>query len=307
MSSHPLRYHAFRDYLQRRYRRRIQKVPLDAGFGCPHRAGPDGRGGAGCIYCENAAFSPHGRHPPAPLEEQLAHGIRHGRERYGASGFIAYFQAYTNTLATLEVLRERYDVIRRFPEVVGLAVGTRPDCVDPSVLDLLAGYSADYEVWLELGLQSAHDATLERIRRGHTVEASLRAVREAATRPLLVCAHLILGLPGEGHAEMMETARQVAGLPLQGVKLHHCHVVHGTPLEEAYRAGAYRPMDSSTYIQYICDFLEHLPWAVTIHRLVGDAPRDLLVAPLWSRDKGRVLRGIQEELARRGSRQGLRA
>ncbi len=303
------RYHRFRDYLLRRYGKRIQKIPLDAGFGCPHRGGPDQRGGTGCVYCANVSFSPHSRAkgPPLPLAEQLERGINHGRKRYGAEGFIAYFQAYTNTYAPPDVLRERYSVIRRFPEIVDLAVGTRPDCVDEPVLDVLESFRSNYDVWVEYGLQSAHDATLTRIRRGHTVGDFLDAVERTSRRRLAICVHVILGLPGEGPGEIMETARLLAGLPIQGVKIHHCHVVRGTPLAEDYLRGAYRPPERSQYIEWVCDFLELLPWSITIQRLVGDAPRDLLLAPAWGSEKGEVLRRIEEELERRESRQGKKA
>ncbi len=304
-----IRYHRFRDDLQKKYGRRIYKISLDAGFGCPHRQGPDRRQGPGCIYCENAAFSPQARsgHPRPPLDEQIVRGIRFGEKRYGARGFFAYFQAYTNTYGPVEVLEERYNVIRRHPEVLGLAVGTRPDCTDEPVLDLLDSFAQDYEVWLELGLQSAHNRTLDRIRRGHSVEDFLDAVQRVSGRRIRICAHVILGLPGEPHGEMMQTARLLADLPIQGVKIHHCHVVRGTPLAESYLRGEYQPLEYTEYLRCVCDFLEALPWPITIQRLLGEAPRDLLLAPKWGKDKGRILAEIQAELERRGTRQGARS
>jgi len=283
----------------------VRKIPLDAGFGCPHRSGEGRREGGGCIYCENASFSPVTSSGPPPLEEQIRRGIR-GAGRHRPAGFIAYFQAYTNTLGALELLRERYDTVRGFPEIKGLAVGTRPDCVDDPVLDLLDSYCSDYEVWLELGLQSGNDATLGRIRRGHGVDAFLRAVERTARRRMLVCVHVILGLPGEGRGEMMETARVLAGLPVHGVKVHHCHVVRGTPLEEAYLRGEYRPLEYSEYLSLVCDFLEEVPWPVTIHRLIGEAPVERVAAPRWGVPKPTFLRDVHQELARRGTVQGSR-
>ncbi|MEW6442741.1 MAG: TIGR01212 family radical SAM protein [bacterium] len=307
----PVRYHAFSAYLRERFGGRIRRIPLDAGFGCPHRGGgPTGRQGSGCIYCANEAFSPGSGADPLPLEEQLARGIRlaqASRRRPRAAGFIAYFQAFSNTYGPVRVLKERYDVIRRFPEIRVLAVGTRPDCVDGAVLDLLGSYCADYEVWIEYGLQSASDKTLERIRRGHTVAAFVQAVEETARRPdLKICTHVILGLPGEGHEEMMGTARFLSGLPLHGVKIHHGHVVRGTPLADEYLKGAYRPLEYADYLGCVCDFLELIPWKLTIQRLVGEAPAALLLAPHWGRTKTQILGDIQGELARRGSRQGAR-
>jgi radical SAM protein (TIGR01212 family) len=303
----PLRYNAFNRYLRRRYGGRIQKIPLDAGFGCPHREGRDGRQAGGCIYCENASFSPGSGPQPLPLAEQLERGIRQGLRRYKARGFIAYFQAYTNTYGPPELLRERFDVIRDFPGVVGMAVGTRPDCVDPEVLDLVHAYCGRYEVWMEYGLQSGNDHTLRRIQRGHLVADFLRAVELTSRRGMLICAHVILGLPGEGRREMMHTARLLAGLPVHGVKIHHCHVIRGTPLEEEYNRGRYRPMVYEPYLSQVCDFLEVLPWPITIHRLMGDAPAALLAAPKWKQTKPDLLRDVQAELVRRGTCQGARA
>jgi len=303
----PLRYNAFSTYLRERFGKRIRKIPLDAGFGCPHRNGPGGRQGPGCTYCSNDAFSPSSRPEPPPLEEQIAAGIRQGRRRCNAAGFIAYFQAFSNTYGPVPILRERYDVIRRFPEIRALAVGTRPDCVDGAVLDLLESYCAEYEVWIEYGLQSASEETLLRIRRGHTVAAFLEAIEKTARKPnLKICVHVILGLPGEGHAQMTATARLLAGLPVHGVKIHHCHVIRGTPLAEEYLRGEVQPMACSTYVSCVCDFLELLPWQITVQRLVGEAPEELLLAPRWDRTKAQVLEDIQTELVRRESRQGAR-
>jgi len=303
-----IRYHRFRDYLHHKYGRRIQKISLDAGFGCPHREGADHRQGPGCIYCENAAFSPHSRPEQRlpPLDEQLARGIRFGEKRYRARGFFAYFQAYTNTYGPVGLLEERYNVIRGFPEIVGLAVGTRPDCADGAVLDLLESFSQDYEVWVEYGLQSGHDTTLDRMQRGHTVEDFLRAVERTSHRPILICVHVILGLPGESHDDMMETARLLAGLPIQGVKIHHFHVIQCTPLADSYLRGEYRPLEYSEYLRCVCDFLELLPWPITIQRLLGEAPHDILLAPKWGKNKESVLEEIQIELESRGSHQGIR-
>ena len=302
-----LRYNAFSAYLRQRFGGIIQKIPLDAGFGCPHRAGPGGRQGPGCIYCANEAFSPASGQEPPSLEEQLSSGIRKGLQRYHATGFIAYFQAFTNTYDPVPILRERFDEIRRFPEIRALAVGTRPDCVDEAVLDLLESYCTDYEVWVEYGLQSASEETLVRIRRGHTVADFLEAVEKTTRRPnLKICVHVILGLPGEGREQMMATARLLAGLPVCGVKVHHCHVIRGTPLAGEYLEGSYQPLACSTYVSHVCDFLEFLPWQVTIQRLVGEAPGNLLLAPRWDRTKAQVIEDVQKELVRRESRQGAR-
>ena len=160
---------------------------------------------------------------------------------------------------------------------------------------------------MEYGLQSAHNRTLDRIRRGHRVEDFLGAVERTSPRPIQICVHVILGLPGETHEEMMQTAELLAGLPIQGVKIHHCHVIRGTPLADWYRKGEYHPLGYSEYLRCVCDFLEHLPWPITIQRLLGEAPRDLLLAAGVGKDKGGVLAAIQNELKRRGTRQGTRS
>jgi radical SAM protein (TIGR01212 family) len=194
-----------------------------------------------------------------------------------------------------------------FPGVVGLSIGTRPDCLSDEVLDLLAAYARQKLVWLELGLQSAHDETLKLINRGHSVACFTEAVHRAASRGLETVAHVILGLPGEEPAQMAATARYLAGLPLQGVKIHLCYVIRGSGLERLYLAGAYRPLDEGAYVQALVDFIELLPPRLVIHRLTGDPHPGELVAPAWCRNKARVLKLIKEEFARRGSCQGSRS
>jgi hypothetical protein len=188
--------------------------------------------------------------------------------------------------------------------VVGLSIGTRPDCLTPEILELLAEIAQERLLWLELGLQSVHNRTLNLINRGHDVDCFTQAVQTAAHRGLEVVAHVILGLPGEGPEDMAATARYLGGLPLQGVKIHLLYVVRGSALEAMYAAGAYRPLEEKEYVRIVADFLELLPPRLVIHRLTGDPHPEELVAPAWCRHKSRVLSGIREELARRGSRQG---
>lgn len=291
-------------HLRRRFGRRVQKIALDAGLTCPNRDGRVGLGG--CLYC-NARGSGTGAWARGlSLTEQLQEGAGRLGKRYGASVFIAYFQSFSNTYAPLERLRTLYNEALAFPGVVGLSIGTRPDCLDDEVLDLLAGYAREHLVWLELGLQSAHDETLSLINRGHDVACFTRAVDAAANRGLEVVAHVILGLPGEGPAEMAATARYLSGLPLQGVKLHLLFVVRGSGLERLYASGAYQPLGEAAYVQAVVDFMELLPPLMVIHRVTGDPHPEELVAPAWCRDKAQVLRLIKEEFARRGSRQGSR-
>jgi radical SAM protein (TIGR01212 family) len=297
-----LPYRDLNSYLKERFGARVQKVTLDAGLTCPNRDGRTGVGG--CLYC-NARGSGTGAFGRGlGITKQLEEGMARLARRYGAGRFIAYFQSFSNTYAPVETLRNLYREALAFSEVVGLGIGTRPDCLSPEILDLLADIARDRLLWLELGLQSAHDKTLKLINRGHEVACFSRAVRAAADRNLEVVAHVILGLPGEGPEEMAATARYLGSLPLQGVKIHLLYVVRGSALEGLYRAGSYRPLEEGEYISLVADFLELLPPHLVIHRLTGDPHPEELVAPAWCREKSRVLTGIKAELARRGRRQG---
>lgn len=299
-----LPYLDLRTYLTARFGRRVQKIALDAGFTCPNRDGTVGVGG--CLYC-NARGSGTGAFSRGQgLTAQLEAAAKGLTRRYGPCAFIAYFQGFTNTYAPVNRLRALYDEALAFPGVVGLSVGTRPDCVPDEVLELLAGYADEHLVWLELGLQSAHDATLQRLNRGHDVACFADAVCRAAAHGLEVVAHVILGLPGEGREEMLATARFLGGLPLQGVKLHLLYVVAGSGLARLYEAGDYTPLTEEEFVSLAVDFLEELPPHLVIHRLTGDPHPEELLAPAWCRDKQRVLAKIREEFARRGSRQGSR-
>jgi hypothetical protein len=232
--------------------------------------------------------------------------MRSLQRRYGVSRFIAYFQSFSNTYGPLGRLQTLYDEALAFPEVVGLSIGTRPDCLDDEVLDLLEGYAQGCLLWLELGLQSAHDRTLQGINRGHDVACFTKAVERAAAKALEVVAHVILGLPGEGPEEMGATAAYLARLPLQGVKIHLLYVVEGSGLARLYRAGAYECLTEADYVRLVVDFVEILPPHFVIHRLTGDPHRQELLAPGWCINKARVMGKIREEFSRRGSHQGSR-
>jgi radical SAM protein (TIGR01212 family) len=291
-------------YLRRRFGERLQKITLDAGLTCPNRDGRVGVGG--CLYCNVRGSGTGAWGQGLSITRQLEEGAARLGKRYGAKKFIAYFQSFSNTYAPMEQLRALYEEALAFPGVVGLSIGTRPDCLNHAILDLLAGYGRHHLVWLELGLQSAHDETLNLINRGHDVACFTKAVHEAADRGLETVAHVILGLPGEGSAQMAATARYLAGLPLKGVKIHLLYVIRGSGLERLYETGKYRPLGEDAYVQAVVDFIELLPPHLVIHRVTGDPHPEELVAPEWCRDKARVLRLIKEEFARRGSRQGSR-
>jgi radical SAM protein (TIGR01212 family) len=300
----PLPYLDLNTHLKGRFGSRVQKITLDAGLSCPNRDGRVGTGG--CLYC-NARGSGTGAWARGlTLTRQLEEGKARLTRRYGAARFIAYFQSFSNTYAPLENLRRLYEEALACPKVVGLSIGTRPDCLPQEVLELLAGYARDRLVWLELGLQSAHDDTLRRLNRGHDVACFTAAVHRASALGLEVVAHVILGLPGEGPREMAATAAYLAGLPVQGVKIHLLYVIRGSGLARLYEVGEYQCLTQDEYVSRVVDFIELLPPRLVIHRLTGDPHPGELLAPDWCRDKARVLRAIREEFARRGSRQGSR-
>lgn len=298
------RINTFGQDLLRRYGERVHKLAINAGFSCPNRDGSKGRGG--CTFCNNASFNPSARETP-PVAAQIEVGRRVIRRRTGARRYLAYFQAYTNTYADVARLADLYGQALAEPDVLGLSVGTRPDCVPEEVLDLLGGYRAQgHEVWLELGLQSAFDHTLRRVNRGHGFAEYAAAVKAAHRRGLPVCTHLIAGLPGEGGEEALESLRRVLELGVEGLKLHPLHVVKGTQLANQWRQGEFMPLSMQEYIALAADLVEWTPPEVVFHRATGTASLDILLAPAWCAKKWAVLNGIESELARRDSRQGAR-
>jgi len=294
--------HTFGQHLLQRYGERVHKLAINAGFTCPNRDGTKGRGG--CTFCNNSSFSPNARREP-DVAEQIAAGRRVLARRTGAKTFLAYFQAYTNTYDDPVRLKALYDSALAEPDVIGLSIGTRPDCVPPAVLDLLADYREQgHEVWLELGLQSSFDHTLQRVNRGHTFAEYRTAVSAARERGLPVCTHLIVGLPGEERAHNLLSLERVLEQGVEGLKLHPLHVVKGTMLANQWRRGEYTPWRMEDYVQTVADMVERTPDAVLYHRLTGTASTDMLLMPKWCNWKWRVLNAIEHELARRGSRQG---
>ena len=238
------------------------------------------------------------------IDEQVIKGRRVAEKRYGAKKFFAYFQSFSNTYAPLERLKNLYDRALRHSGMVGLSIGTRPDCVDEDILDLLSSYRKDYMVWIEYGLQSSHDRTLSAINRGHDVACFERSVLNSEGRGLQICAHVILGLPGETRDMMLETARFLATLPIKGVKIHLLYVVKGTPLAALYKKGSYRCLERDAYIELVLDFLEYLPPNMVVQRLTGDPIGEELVAPQWAQDKTENLNLIRRRLEERDTWQG---
>ena len=300
---HPeLRINSYGHYLRRRFGCRVSKVNVDAGFTCPNRDGSKGVGG--CIYCNNVSFSPRDTQPIIPLEEQMAHGMAYHRKRLGSEKFIVYFQKYTNTYGSAQMLAELYSRALDHPDVLGISVGTRPDALSDEALELLTGIAKTHYVCLELGLQSMDDAILTSINRGHTLGDFVTTVKRAKGRNLDICAHLIYGFPGEARAEFLKTADLMASLPINSVKLHQLHAVEGTELADMYRRGEFAPLSLEEYVATATSFLERLPSRITIQRLYGSAPLAVRVAPQWGLKNNQMWYALVNELRRRGTWQG---
>jgi len=297
------RYYSYNQYLREKFGCRVHKLSLDAGFSCPNFDGSLSR--TGCIFCNNRAFSPFSREPGLSLEDQIIRSMSFSKKRFKAKKFIAYFQSFSSTYADPAELKKKYDVIRKFKDIVGLAISTRPDCIDKAKLDLIGGYAQDYRVYLEYGLQTMHDRTLQKINRNHSFVDFTRAVEMTAKRKNIhTSAHVIIGLPGEGEKEIKETASAVAGLPLWGIKFHCLHAVKDTVLADMYDRGEVSLLSEDEYIDLLIQFLEIIPEQWVILRLVSDADRDCLIAPQWVNQKQRILQKIEKELETRDTRQG---
>lgn len=297
--------HLYRDYntyLRGLFGCRVQKISLDAGFTCPNRDGTKGSGG--CVYCNTKGSGTGASGFRKSITEQLEQGKSFLGKRYKAKKFIAYFQSFTNTYAPLDRLRTIYEEALAVQDVVGLSIGTRPDCVSEEVLDYLGDLGGRHFLWLEFGLQSSNDSTLKRINRGHSVRAFEDAVKRTNQRRIPVCAHVILGLPGEGRREMLETARFIGDQGVQGVKVHLLYVIRGTVLHEWYVKGAYHCLSREDYAAIVGDFLSLLPPQVIVHRLTGDPHPHEFVAPRWALEKQANLNAIHEHLLAQGLHQG---
>ncbi|MHB9029638.1 MAG: TIGR01212 family radical SAM protein, partial [Candidatus Latescibacterota bacterium] len=268
---------------------------------CPNRDGAKGTGG--CIYC-NSRGSGTGASARASITEQIREAQPFLRNRYKAKKFIAYFQSFSNTYAPVERLRDIYGEALAAEDIVGLSIGTRPDCVGNDVLDLLADLSGRTWLSLELGLQSIRDRTLALINRGHAAADFYDAVSRTRSRGIELCVHVILGLPGETRVDMLETARAIGSLGITGIKIHLQYVVRGTALHQMYERGEYRCLEREEYVGILCEFLALLPPDMVIHRLTGDPHRDELIAPVWALEKETTLLSIRETLRGRDLRQG---
>jgi radical SAM protein (TIGR01212 family) len=296
------RYYDFKSFLINQFGCKVYKIQIDAGFTCPNRDGTIATGG--CIYCNSRFSELRQRGPLPPVGLQIEHGKQLYSRMRGARKFIAYFQTATNTYASYENLKALYDEALAQEGIVGLAVGTRPDCAPDDVIDLLADYARDYHVWLEYGLQSIHDRTLKLINRGHDAKTFIDAVERAAGRNINICVHIIVGLPGETHDDVLETAKTLTRLPVNGIKIHLLLALDGTTLGDLYTQGKISMMTKEEYVNTVCDILELLPPEMVIQRLTSDGYRDIYLAPQWGRNKMEVLNAIERELEKRDTWQG---
>uniref|UniRef100_UPI0040278480 TIGR01212 family radical SAM protein n=1 Tax=Candidatus Scatousia sp. TaxID=3085663 RepID=UPI0040278480 len=296
------RYNQYSAYLKNKFGVKVYKITLDAGFSCPNRDGLISTGG--CIFCDDGGSFSQAHSNLLSIEQQIDEGIKTLSSRFKAQKFMSYFQAYSNTYKPVKELEKIYNSSLCRKDIVGLSIGTRPDCVDEEKLNLIAGYKDDYYTWVEYGLQSIHDKTLRKINRGHDFDCFLRAYEKTKEKGINVCVHVIFGL-WETHDEIMQTAQKLSELEVDGVKIHMLCALENTKLADMYYRGEIDFMSEDEYVQTVCDFLEYLPSHTTIHRLAGNGLKKNLIAPKWLGAKLDCLNKIDRELMKRNSFQGI--
>ena len=297
------RYNQYSAYLKNKFGVKVYKITLDAGFSCPNRDGTISKGG--CIFCDEGGSFSQAHSNLLSIEDQIQEGIKNLSTRFKAQKFMSYFQAYSNTYKPVKELEKIYNSSLCDERIVGLSIGTRPDCVDDEKLNLISSYKDDYYTWIEYGLQSIHDKTLKKINRGHDFDCFLKAYEKTKEKGINVCVHVIFGL-WETHDEIMQTAQKLAQLKVDGVKIHMLCALENTKLASLYNAGEIDFMSEEEYIKTVCDFLEYLPPETTIHRLAGNGLKKNLIAPRWLGKKMDCLNQIDRELALRNSFQGCK-
>lgn len=301
------RYNQYSAHLKEIFGCKVYKITLDAGFNCPNRDGTISYGG--CIFCDESGSFSQAHSNALSINRQLDIGMERLKSRFKAKKFLSYFQAFSNTYAPIKKLKLLYDESLSHEDVVGMSIGTRPDCVDEEKLQLISDYAKTKYVWLEYGLQTIHDKTLKLINRGHDYKCFVDAVEQTqkiSDGKINICAHVILGLPGETREDMLQTAKAIADLGINGVKIHLLCALEGTKIAQMYENGEYKPLEQQEYVDIVCDFLELLPKEVTIHRLAGNGLKENLIAPLWLPKKFEALTMIDKELERRNSSQGCK-
>lgn len=294
-------YNAFSEYLKNKYGEKVYKITIDAGFSCPNRDGTISKGG--CIFCDESGSFSKAHSSELDIKNQVITGISTLNARFGAQKFIAYFQAFTNTYAPVDKLKKIYDSAYCDERILGISIGTRPDCIDEKKLELISGYK---NPWLELGLQSTHDETLKKINRGHDYGCFLEAYKLAKEKGIKVCVHMVLGLEGESREMMLESAKRLAKLNIDGIKLHMLTILEDSPIAKMYNNKPFKLLDMQQYCELVCDFLEILPPDTTIHRLAGSGYSKTLIAPKWVNNKFETLNLIDEIFEQRKSKQGAK-
>ena len=297
------RYNQFSRLLKDKFGAKVYKITLDAGFSCPNRDGTISSGG--CIFCDEGGSFSQAHSNLLSIEQQVQEGIKNLTTRFKAEKFMSYFQAYSNTYKPVKELEKIYNSALKEDKIIGLSIGTRPDCVDDEKLSLIAGYKDDYYTWVEYGLQSVHDKTLKKINRGHDFDCFLRAYEKTKEKGINVCVHVIFGL-WEDHDEIMQTAQKLAQLQVDGVKIHMLCALENTRLADMYRHGEIDFMSEDEYVSMVCDFLEYLPPNTSIHRLAGNGLKKNLIAPRWLGKKLDCLNKIDREFIKRNSYQGIK-
>ena len=297
------RYNQYSAHLKNKFGVKVYKITLDAGFSCPNRDGTISTGG--CIFCDEGGSFSQAHSNLLSIEEQVEEGIKTLSQRFKAQKFMSYFQAYSNTYKPVNELENIYNSALNHPDIVGISIGTRSDCVDEEKIKLISSYKDDYYTWIEYGLQSIHNKTLKRINRGHDFDCFLKAYEKTKEAGINVCVHVIFGL-WETHDEIMQTAQKLAELNVDGVKIHMLCALENTKLAQIYKEGGIEFMNEDEYVQTVCDFLEYLPQTTTIHRLAGNGLSSELIAPKWLGKKFDCLNKIDREFIKRSSYQGCK-
>ena len=297
-----LPYYSYNFHLRSKFGHRVQRVSIDAGFTCPNVDGTVTTGG--CNFCDNRSFSPSRRQPKLAITAQIDEGISRLKRRYDCAHFMAYFQPATNTYAPVERLRSVYEQALAHPEVVAMAIGTRPDSVPNDVLDLLTEFAQRTYLTVEYGMQTMHDRSLKWMNRGHDHASFTDAMQRSLGRGFEICAHVIIGIPGESHADIMATAEELARSGVHAVKIHNLYAVKKTAMGEEYQRGEITLMERDEYVSTVVDFLERMPPEVVIERISGEAPGDYFLGPSWCLDKPAVKQALDHEFKRRGTHQG---
>lgn len=297
------RYNQFSAHLKDKFGVKVYKITLDAGFSCPNRDGTISTGG--CIFCDDGGSFSQAHSNRLSVQEQVDIGAKTLKERFKAEKFMSYFQAFSNTYKPVKELETIYNSSLNHPDIVGISIGTRPDCIDNEKIKLISSYKNDYYTWIEYGLQSIHNKTLQKINRGHDYDCFLKAYEKTKKAGINVCVHVIFGL-WETHDEIMETAKELARLEVDGVKIHMLCALQNTKLANMYSNGEIDFMSEDEYIQTVCDFLEYLPQTTTIHRLAGNGYTKTLIAPRWLGKKLDCLNKIDREFLKRNTFQGFK-